>query len=262
MRWALVSTLAVSLTAHVAIAVVLTRSRPAPAAAADPAPQNAGETFELPAPESADTPRANAAPSPDENAAAPIEFPDAPARPVPPGRAQPAERPSREGRHSAGRAPSKADDPPSGSGSSALFGATGDRSATDLSRSFTRDFPQAASGDPVWRTAPVGAAGEATVLLTIDETGHVSNVQVLGSPSGPLAQGIRRTMTLIKARPFVARSKVTKLRIVATISTDTVHDGLHGEVFAIGGSFADGEGSAFFALNVGRRIDLTVRAVP
>ena len=52
---------------------------------------------------------------------------------------------------------------------------------------------------------------------------------------------------------------MTKLRIVATIGADSVHDGLHGDVFAIGGSFAEGEGSAFFALNVGRRIDLRVR---
>ena len=44
------------------------------------------------------------------------------------------------------------------------------------------------------------------------------------------------------------------------ISTDAVHDGLHGDVFAIGGSFAGAEGSAFFALAIGRRIDVRVRA--
>ena len=140
-----------------------------------------------------------------------------------------------------------------------MFGALGDRSAADLARAFTRDFPQAASGDAVWRTAPLGAAGEATVVLTLDDAGHIADVQVLGNPSGPLAAGIRRTVTLIKGRPFIARSKVTKLRLTATVSSDTVHDGLHGDVFAIGGSFAVGEGSAFFALNVGRRIDLRVR---
>jgi hypothetical protein len=100
------------------------------------------------------------------------------------------------------------------------------------------------------------------VVLTLDDSGHISDVQVLGNPSDPLAQGIRRTMSLLRSRPFVARSRVTKLRIKASVSTDAVHDGLHGEVFAIGGSFADGEGSAFFALNVGRRIDLRVRAMP
>jgi hypothetical protein len=227
----------------------------------DPPPQNAGETFELPAPESADTPLANASPSPDTNAApAPIEFPDAPARPTPPSKAKPSARPSHQGRPSAGNAPGQTDGTPGSSGSAAMFGAVGDRSAADLARAFTRDFPQAASGDRIWRTAPLGSAGEATLLLTLDDSGHIADVQVVGAPSGPLAQGIRRTMALIKGRPFIARSKVTKLRLSATVSADTVHDGLHGEVFAIGGSFAEGEGSAFFALNVGRRIDLHVRA--
>ena len=263
MRWALVGTLGISLAAHGALAAffVLPRLLPQPPAL-DPPPQNAGETFELPAPNTAETPLANASPSPDTNAApAPIELPDAPARPVPPARAKPSTRPSHEGRPSAGRAgPAKTDGTPGSTGSTAFFGAVGDRSASDLSRAFTRDFPQAASGDPIWRSAPIGAAGEATVTLTLDDAGHIADVQVSGNPGGALAQGIRRTMTLIKGRPFVARNKVTKLRIVATISPDTVHDGLHGDVFAIGGSFAEGEGSAFFALNVGRRIDLRVRA--
>jgi hypothetical protein len=262
-RSALVGTLGISLAAHGAVAVMflLPRVIPRPPEL-DPAPQNAGETFELPAPEGAETPLANAAPAPDTHASpAPIEFPDAPARPVPPSPAKPSAPPSHEGRPSAGRAgPAKTDGTPGSTGSSALFGAIGDRSATDLSRAFTRDFPQAASGDAIWRSAPLGSAGQATITLTLDDAGHITDVQVTGSPSGPLAQGIRRTMTLIKGRPFVARNKVTKLRLSATISPDTVHDGLHGDVFAIGGSFAEGEGAAFFALNVGRRIDLRVRA--
>ena len=263
MRWALASTLGLSLATHGAVAVLFLAPRLSPPTPTlDPAPQNAGETFELPAPESAEVALANASPSPDTNAPpAPIELPDAPARPVPHRSAKPSARPSHEGRPSAGRAaPATSDGAPGSTGSSALFGAVGDRSAADLPRAFTRDFPQAASGDPIWRSAPLGPAGEATVVLTLDDTGHIADVQVIGSPGGPLAQGIRRTMTLIKSRPFVARGKVTKLRIVATISADSVHDGLHGDVFAIGGSFAEGEGAAFFALNVGRRIDLHVRA--
>lgn len=262
MRWALAGTLAISLAAHGAVAVFFFLPRLLPAhPVLDPPPENAGETFELPAPESAEIPLSNASPSPDTNASpAPIEFPDAPARPTPPSNAKLSVRPSHQGRPSAGRAaPAQTDGAPGSSGSAALFGAVGDRSAADLSRAFTRDFPQAASGDPIWRSAPLGPAGEATVTLTLDDAGHIADVQVTGNPSGPLVAGIRRTMTLIKGRPFVARNKVTKLRIVATISADTVHDGLHGDVFAIGGSFAAGEGSAFFALNVGRRIDLRVR---
>jgi hypothetical protein len=248
-----------SLVAHGVVATfLLLPPRPATSPAPDPPPQNAGETFELPAPESADTPLANASPSPDTNAApAPIEFPDAPARPVPPSKARPAARPSHQGRPSAGAAAGQADGAPGSSGTAALFGAVGERSASDLTRAFTRAFPQAASGDPVWRSAAIGPAGEVTLVLALDDTGHISDVQIVGNASGPLAQGIWRTMALIKGRPFTARGRVTKLKLAATVRADTVHDGLHGDVFAIGNPTED---TGFFALNVGRRIDLHVRA--
>lgn len=260
-------TIGVSLVVHGAIAAALLVPRASsgpPDEALPPPPANAGETFELPAPETADTPLANASPSPDSNAAsAPMEFPDAPARPVPPSRATPAARPSHQGRPSAGRSGPAATDEAAGStGSAAMFGAVGERSASDLARAFTLDFPQAASGDPIWRTAPLGPAGEATLVLTLDESGHLEGTQVLGSPGAPLAAGIRRTLALIKGRPFTARGKVTKLHLTATVSSDSVHDGLHGDVFAIGRAFAEGEGSGFFALNIGRRIDLRVRLRP
>ena len=229
-----------------------------PPAEADPPPESSGETFLLPAPQSAEVPLANAAPAPDTNAAsAAIEFPDAPARPVPPSHAKPGARPSHQGRPSAGRAaPGQTDGSAASAGSTALYGAIGDRSAADLTRAFTRAFPQAASGDPVWRTVPLGAAGEATLVLTLDDTGHITDVQVVGSPSPALAEGIKRTMALIKNRPFTARGKITKLRLSATVTPNTVPDGLHGDVFAIGAGADDG----FFALAVGRRIDLRVRA--
>jgi hypothetical protein len=129
-----------------------------------------------------------------------------------------------------------------------------------LATAFTRGFPQAASGDPAWRAAPLGSAGEADVVLTLDEEGHIQDTQVLGSPSAALSGAIRRTLALIKGRPFVAKGKVTRLHLVATVTADAAHDGLHGDVFAIGGSFTGGEGNAFFALAVGRRIDMRVRA--
>jgi len=97
------------------------------------------------------------------------------------------------------------------------------------------------------------------VSLFIDESGHLEGTQVLGSPSPALASAIRRTIALIKARPFLAKGKTTKLHLSASVSADAVHDGLHGDVFAIGGSYAGGEGSAFFALAIGRRIDVRVR---
>lgn len=262
MRWTSIAALGISLAAHAgAAAALLLPSAAAEPPAGDPAPQFAGDTFEISAPEMTESPLANASPSPAAAAApAPLEEGDAPARPSPPARAAHAARPSHEGRPSAGKATSShAEGTPGGTGESALYGALGDRSAADLATAFTRGFPQASSGDPVWRSAPLGPAGEAVVTLTLDESGHIADVHVSGAPGAPLAAGIQRTMALIRGRPFVARGKTTKLLLSATISADTVHDGLHGDVFAIGGSFAQAEGSAFFALAIGRRIDVRVR---
>ncbi|OJY26726.1 MAG: hypothetical protein BGO98_06860 [Myxococcales bacterium 68-20] len=263
MRGALALSLGISLGAHVLVAAVLFAPRvPAPASPPDePAPQLAGETFELPAPDTTDLPLANASPSP-ENVGTPApDDGDAPARPPPPVRGKPAPRPSNAGRPSGGRAePGQADGALGSAGPPALYGAVGERSAADLATAFTRGFPQAASADPVWRTAPLGSAGQADVVLTLDESGHITDTQVLGSPSPALVSAVRRTLALIKGRAFVAKGKVTKLHLVASVSADAVQDGLHGDVFAIGGSFAGDEGNAFFALAIGRRIDVRVRA--
>ncbi len=137
--------------------------------------------------------------------------------------------------------------------SSALFGAVGERSASDLPLAFTRAFPQASSADPSWSKAQLGAAGEADVTITLDEGGHIENVAV-SCPDGALASGISRTFSLLRARPFTAKAKVTRLHLSARISPDQVHDGLHGDVFAIGQS----DGNAFFALSIGRRIDVKI----
>lgn len=264
MRGALLVTLGVSVAAHVAVAAAFVVPRLLAPLPPDPAPQTAGETFELPAPETVEVPLANAAPSPDTLAEpAPPGEDDgaAEARPSPPARGRRAERPSHAGRPSAGRAePGAAEPSPGGSGAGELYGAVGERSAADLATAFTRGFPQAASADPAWRSAPLGSAGEAVVALTLDEAGHIQDVNVTGTPSAALASGIRRTVALVKGRPFVAKGKITRLHLAATVGADSVHDGLHGDVFAIGGSFAGGEGNAFFALAIGRRIDVRVRA--
>lgn len=261
MRWGWLGTFGGSLIAHGAVAalfLVTPGSAVPPPPPVDPAPALAGETFELPAPESVSLPLANASPSPDtQAAAAPIEFPDAPARPTPPARAKVSSRPSHQGRPSGGHTKSRAPDGDTGAtGPAALFGAVGDRSAADLTRAITRGFPQAASGDPVWRSVPFGAAGEATLVLTLDDSGHIASVQVVGSPSRALAQGIQRTLSLIKGRPFTARGKVTRLHLSAKVIPNTIPDGLHGDVFAIGAGGDEG----FFALSIGRRIELRVHA--
>ena len=143
----------------------------------------------------------------------------------------------------------------------ALFGAVGERGAVPLATAFTRAFPSVASADPTWARVPFGAAGTADVTLVLDEGGHLVSQQVSGAPSPALAEGVRRTLALLKARTFVARGRTTRLRVRAAVSADTVHDGLHGDVFAIGASFQGNAGNAFFALAIGRRVDLVITEV-
>jgi hypothetical protein len=134
----------------------------------------------------------------------------------------------------------------------------GDRAAVDLATAFTRGFPQAASADPAWSRAPFGGAGDAIVTLQIDGDGALVGAFVDGSPGPALRAGIARTIALLRARTFTSNARMTRLRVIAKVEPDDVHDGLHGEVFAIGGSFEATQGSAFFALAIGRRIDLLV----
>jgi hypothetical protein len=257
-RWVLPTTIVLSVVAHVLVAAPLVYRR-GHHVEKKGAETLAGETVEIPAPETAETPLSNASPSPNENAAPAPDDGDAPARPTPP-KSKLGTRPSHAGRPSAGHsAPGKEEGVPGAGATPGLYGAVGDRSAVDLASAFTRGFPQAASADPAWRAAPFGNAGEATVTLTLDESGHLVANEVSGSASAALSSGIRRTLALIGGRSFVAHGKTTRLVLSATVSSDTVHDGLHGDVFAIGGSFANAEGSAFFALAIGRRIDLRVR---
>lgn len=241
---------------------VLDRAIPAAKVAPEhPTAALAGETFELPAPPTEEVPLANASPAIERRTEAPGEAPGETAKATRAARGDKSTRNSHVARPSGGRAAGGESEAKEGSAvGPSLYGAVGDRSAVDVATAFTRAFPQAASGDPVWRGAPIGAAGEATLTITIDEEGHIVDTQVAGTPSAAFAGGIRRTLALVKGRTFVSKARVTRLHLVATVSTDSVHDGLHGEVFAIGGSYTGGEGAAFFALAIGRRIDVRVRS--
>lgn len=267
---------ALSLGVHVAVCAALLvpwRRATIEVPVADPAPALAGETFELPAPETLGGAAGAIATAANERAEAPADdpsrIPESPAT-KPEAKADgPHAKPPKTTRsdrgkqaaHPGSRGADGADGEESGSaGSAAAYGAVGERGAADLATAFTRSFPQAASADPAWRTAPMGGAGEAIVTLTIDESGHLVDSNISGNPSSALSSGIGRTLALIKSRPFVARGKTTRLVLHATVASDAVHDGLHGDVFAIGGSFTGNEGNAFFALAIGRRIDVRVRA--
>jgi hypothetical protein len=97
----------------------------------------------------------------------------------------------------------------------------------------------------------------AVIELELSEEGRIVGHRVLSAPP-PLDQAVERTVGLIKGRKFTARSAKTKLVLKCVVSADIVHDGLHGEVFAVGASFVGKSGNAFFALASGRRVDVDV----
>jgi len=237
-----------------AVARTPRRTTEVPVPAFDPtSPPLAGETLEV---EPAGTePGAEAAEATQPTESAP---------PITPGLTTVAPRmpsPSNHAPHPAMAAPSAP-----GGAKPALYGAVGVRFATDLATTFTRAFPQAASADPMWATAPFGSAGTADVTLNLDDEGHLTGTTVTGAPSPALRRGVERTLALMGPRTFTSRGMTTKLRVVAHVVKDDVHDGLHGDVFALsGGSFSGEVGTAFFALPAaggGRRIDVELRLVP
>ncbi len=138
-----------------------------------------------------------------------------------------------------------------------LFGAVGERSAADLATAFVRGFPQVASVDVAWGQVKLGSMGNASIELELSEEGRILSHRVQSAPP-PLDQALERTVSLLKGRKFTARGARTKLVLKCVVSADVVHDGLHGEVFALGNSFTGRTGNAFFALASGRRVDVDV----
>jgi hypothetical protein len=245
---------AASLTLHVA-AVGLVRARGAARAPTfEPSAQTlAGETLDVEPP--APDPGVDSTPAPDTPSPSPAPAPTPPAHAPAPARSPTPDLPA-----------SPASPAAPGGARPALFGAVGVRYATDLATSFTRAFPQAASADAVWSTVAFGSAGTADLSLTIDDAGHLTGHAIAGSPSPALRRGIERTLALLGPRTFTARGALTRLRVSARVGKDDVHDGLHGDVFALsGGSFSGDVGTAFFALPAaggGRRIDVELRLLP
>lgn len=242
---------AASLALHVAVVagVVVRRARSAEVPPPG-APTLAGDTFEVNDPgDGEETYEIDPAPTP-----APTPSPT-PEPGTEPGRApRPTSPPSRKARPAAHAATS----PGVPSPPVTTFGAVGERSAVDLPTAFTRAFPQAASADPAWMRVALGAAGDADLTLTLDESGKLVGTTISPGTPPALRTGIARTVALIRGRAFTAAGARTKLHVTAVVSADQVHDGLHGDVFALGGSFAGGQGNAFFALAIGRRIDLRI----
>ena len=179
--------------------------------------------------------------------------------------AKPAEKAEGAG-HTAPPPPPPASRPAGGGGgelgggqsqNAGLFGAVGDRAAADLATAFVRGFPQVASVDAAWAHVPFGPLASAVIELQLTEEGKIESYRVLSAPA-PLDRALERTVGLLKGRKFTSRGAKTKLVLKCVVSSDTVHDGLHGEVFAVGASFVGKSGNAFFALASGRRVDVDV----
>jgi hypothetical protein len=203
----------------------------------------AGDTLDV-------EPHPAAPPDEESPAAAPVVAP-APVRPVP-----------GPGRRVAASSPALTAAPPP-----ALFGAVGERYATDLATTFTRAFAQAGSAEPIWGSVPLGHAGRAEVTLVLDDDGHLTGTDIAGAPSLALRKSVERTLALLGPRAFTSRGAVTRLGVLARVSRDGVHDGLHGDMFALSaGSFSGTTGAAFFAgpgsAGLGRRVDVEVRLLP
>ncbi len=251
----IVTFVALSLAVHGALGVgaaVLLRGPGHDDGTSPPPPVLAGETFDLgdlePPPQTAPTPPVDPTPPPEATSE-----PNGTSAPRPRATATP---------HAAATASAAGSADPGSAGTPERFGAVGDRSAVDVAVAFTRAFPQASSADPFWQTVPFGDCGATNVTFTLADDGTLESWSAAGAPSEALKRAIDRTLALIKGRSFTAVGKTTTLRVSAKVSPDDVHDGLHGDVFAVGGSYSGGEGTAFFALSIGRRVDVTVRAVP
>lgn len=242
------------------VAVGPPRVGPAPALAASALPTLAGDSFEVPAP--MQEPEAEATMELPDNGAPSGAAGAQDAQRAAPGKARAPGPGAAAKLAQAAKAAGAAGGGAAGSEAvPTLFGAVGDRSAVDLSLAFTRAFPQAASADHAWVQTPLGNTGTAVVELHMDDAGHIEHSSIGGSPSPALRAGISRALSMLGRRVFVSRRKVVRLELVGKVSSDAVHDGLHGDVFAIGASFQGGAGSAFFALAIGRRVDLTIRAL-
>ncbi len=242
-----------SLAVHVALAVVLARGAAKPVTEAPPSTATlAGDTFEVNEPgDGEDIDELDPTPTPTPTPA-PTPTPD----PDPDPTLTPSPRAQARSKSKAARA--AAANPGPVAPPVTAFGAVGERGAVDLPTAFTRAFPQAASADPAWSRVPFGAAGDCDLTLTLDENGKLMSTTVSPGAPAALKTGISRTVALIRGRAFTAAGARTRLHVTASVAPDQVHDGLHGDVFALGGSFTGGQGNAFFALAIGRRIDVRI----
>jgi hypothetical protein len=129
----------------------------------------------------------------------------------------------------------------------AMYGAVGDRSASDLVVTFKRAFPQAGSSDPIWNQVPVGFFAEGEVTFILSESGTLTSARVGPSAAPAFRTAIARTVALIKGRSFTARGAETRLHMRVHVSDQLTNHG----AFTI-----DAAGS--FELPSGRHVAVTI----
>lgn len=181
---------------------------------------------------------------------APASEPSPHAAPKPTEAKRPSPKPSKPARNGA------ATEAHAGGGQ-ALYGAAGEAGVVDLATAFVRGFPQVASVDAAWAKVAPGALPTVVVELDLSEQGRVIGHRVQGA-APPFDRSIRRTLALLGQRPFTAKGRTTRLVLRGMVRAGAVSDAELGAVFAIGASYSQGAGHAFFSFASGLRVDLEV----
>ena len=186
--------------------------------------------------------------------------------PAPPKSHETENDPSKPPAASAPHAPAKASKPEAhpptprggaGSGEAGLIGAVGEPGAILLESAFLRALAQVASFDHEWTREPLTKVASISVVATVDQTGHLR--ATIGSTSSlPLERAVTRVVAQLAPRKLTAHGATTHLTVTCSMHNDEVHDGFHGDVFALGASAQGRGGTAFFALATGRRVDFAL----
>jgi hypothetical protein len=142
----------------------------------------------------------------------------------------------------------------------------------NLARAFTRAIPAACSGDPIWQSLPLGAAGSFDLTIAIDEDGHITSAVPSSAAVPPhLSRLAERTISLLRAGRFALS------RTDATAGEETLRIGV---VLSSVGAPAESDpsstgpfdlgfeppspghaGRAYFTLRSGRHVEVSVKIV-